>query len=542
MFARMRGAHRIRFGAGAAGALALAVAIVAAGAQVPQRSSAAEPGRPNIVLLTTDDQTVRDMIAMPKTRELVADAGVNFRRSYVSFPLCCPARATLLTGQLAHNHGVLGNNPPLGGYGRLDDSKTLPLWLLRSGYRTIHVGKMPNHYGDGVATPYSYVPPGWSEFYGFRTADPPEVPEPRCNTSRYYGFCLNEDMDGSGPSPALRVYYGSDQYQTDVYGAKAAGRIAAHFASGGGDPLYMQVHFFAPHHPQTPAARHEGSYSGVKLPKTPSFNERDFRDKPRWMRRNVRRLGPGLISKIRSRYQGRLETLLAVDDAVEQITAALGDAGELESTYVIFTSDNGFFQGQHRLHQGKYLPYEPSTRVPLYVRGPGVPAGRSSYELVSNIDIAPTIARMAGAKPLIAQDGRPWLGFAHKPGRRSRRPLLLESARLLGRLPHRRAGARRARNLDMDHTAQIARVVSPPRYRAIRFGRWLLAQYENGNEELYDLARDPNQLNSKLRVRGYWRTRSYLARELRRLAGCRGRGCRLEIRKAPLPRPLRRRG
>lgn len=531
----MHGVRRARGVASAAALLGAACIAAAAGPAGPAGSAVAASERPNVVLLTTDDQTVRDLRAMPKTVELVGERGVRFTRSYVSYPLCCPARATLLTGQYAHNHGVLGNNPPLGGYGKLNDAKTVPVWMRRAGYRTVHIGKMPNHYGGGKATPYDYVPPGWSEFYGYRPADPPDRPEPRCGHSRYYDFCLNEDADGDGPSPTVRVHYGGGQHQTDVYSAKAATRITSHFAAHPRKPLFMQVHFFAPHYPQVPAARHEGSFGSAPLPRTPGFNEKRIRDKPRWLRRNVRRMGRGLIRKVVSRYRGRLETLLSVDDAVERVVGALADAGELGRTYVIFTSDNGFLQGQHRIHQGKYLPYEPSTRVPLMVRGPGIPAGRRSFELVSNVDIVPTLSAIGKAKPMVAQDGRSLLPFAANPRRRTRRPLLLESGRLVGRLIGR-GKAKRARNLDMDRTAQIARVITPPRYRAIRFARWLYVQYENGNTELYDMRRDPNQLASKARVRRYAKVRRRLARELHRLAGCRGRECRAQIRKPPRPR------
>ena len=428
--------------AGAALFAALASACVLAALAWPGADSqASHGGPPHIVVITTDDQTVRDMIAMPKTQALIGAAGTTFGKSYAAYPLCCPSRATWLTGQHAHNHNVLGNTAPDGGYDLLKDGQTLPVWLQSANYRTVHIGKMPNGYG---ATDQTYVPPGWKlpngEFYGF-LPDPP---------SAYYGFKLNEN--------GVPVRYETSDYQTDVYAEKAVARIDNHFNVFPSRPLYLETHFFAPHDPAIPAVRHFGAFGSALLPKDKTYNEKDTRDKPPWLKA-VKRLGGGLQSKVLIRYRNRLETLLAVDEAVEAIVNKLFAEGVLGETYVIFTSDNGYMQGQHRLHQGKFVAYDPSSKVPLLIRGPGIPAAGLSNELVSNVDLVPTILDAAGVAPGITVDGRSYLPHARDPALRTQRPLLIETGRPIaladpasatgsGKAP--KPSAIRVKNLDLD--------------------------------------------------------------------------------------------
>jgi arylsulfatase A-like enzyme len=536
----MQGLRRTRARrAGAALLAALVAACLLATVWASGSSQASHGGRPHVVLLTTDDQTVRDMVAMPKTQALIGAPGTTFGNAYVSYPLCCPSRASWLTGQYAHNHNVLGNVAPDGGYDALNDKQTLPVWLQAANYRTIHLGKLPNGYG---ATDQSYVPPGWGpfpadgEFYGF-LPDPP---------SAYYGFKLNEN--------GTPVTYQSSDYQTDVYADKAVSRIDNHFNSFPTRPLYMEAHFFAPHDPATPAVRHIGAFASAQLPKDKSFNEKDVRDKPPWLKSVVKRMGSGLISKVQQRYRNRLESLLAVDEAVEAIVNKLFAEGVLEETYIIFTSDNGYMQGQHRLHQGKFVAHDPSAKVPLLIRGPGIPAGGFSKELVSNVDLAPSILEAAGAVPGITEDGRSLLPFARNASLRSRRPLLLETGRPVALADPSSAAAARGskkkpsrtvKNLDLDFTAQLSgRVIKPPKYRAIRTGRYLLIKYSDGGRELYDMRLDPLQLDSVYSDGRYLAIRKYMLKKLARLTPCIGAVCNRQLKKPPkpLPEPKKRKG
>src|SRR6185503_16482028 len=257
------------------GALA-ALSLLAAGpAAAPPATGAAksEAARPNLVLVLTDDQTLESLRVMPQTRHLVGDAGTTFANAFVSYPLCCPSRATLLTGQYAHNHGVRGNNPPGGGVGALDADETLPVWLQRAGYYTAHVGKYLNGYGESVPPD---VPPGWSRWLAL--VDP--------STYTYYDYALS---DGG----AL-VHHGSapEDYQTDVLAAAAEEVIRARAGHG---PFFLSVAPVAPHlersderakgTPPRPAPRHAGRFADEPLPAKASFDEADVADKPASVRR-----------------------------------------------------------------------------------------------------------------------------------------------------------------------------------------------------------------------------------------------------------------
>lgn len=506
----------------AAGAAALlaAAAVSASGAPTgPARASstAATAAKPNIVMLMTDDQTVRDLAVMTGTRRAIGQAGVTFSRDYASYPLCCPSRATLLTGRYAHNHNVRSNRPPNGGYGRLDKANTLPVWLQRAGYATAHIGKYLNGYGRDVPAD---VPPGWTEWYGSIDG----------STYLMWGYTLNEN--GTLRTYGQRTVEDPALYQTDVYRQKAVDFIRRR--AGTGRPFYLSVAFLAPHAEAgqrrrdvsvRSAPRHRGRFASTPLPRPASFDEADVSDKPSFIR-SAPRLTARQILRITRNYRARQEALLAVDQAVEAIISTLRATGSLQRTYVIFTSDNGFFHGEHRVPQGKYLVHEAASHLPLLVRGPGLARGRVSAELVSNVDLAPTIVEAAGARPTKAMDGRSLLPFARNTTRRSSRPLLHEG---LAPSP--------AGDNDQDGTAPLSPTgTALPGYTAIRTPRFLYVEYSTTRDrELYDLARDPQELRSRHADPRYARTRAALARELASLRRCAGSSCRA-ARPAP-PRP-----
>jgi N-acetylglucosamine-6-sulfatase len=464
-------------------ALLAGIAALAAlnGAEGQAQSSPAL--RPNVVMIMTDDQTLESMRVMPNVKTLLADQGVTFDNNFVSYSLCCPSRATYLTGQYAHNHGVWGNAAPNGGYYKLDSTNTLPVWLNRAGYQTIHVGKYLNGYGTRNARE---VPPGWGLWYG--SVDP--------TTYRYYNYTLNEN--------GTTVNYGTGvaNYQTDVYARKAVSLIAAQAADP--RPFFLSVAFLAPHAggprdpddpsgqgTPSPAPRHRNLFRTQPLPTPPSFNEADVSDKPAAIR-NRALLTTARINKIRENYQQRLESLLAVDEAVAQIVNQLAAIGKLDQTYIIFTSDNGFMHGEHRVPQGKIVLYEPSIRVPLIIRGPNLPAGVHRSQFVENIDLAPTIVDATDAQPGRVMDGKSLIPFAKDPLLHSGRDLLLET----------------------------------PTYAAIRTPNWLYAEHVTGEKEFYNLARDRDELNSLQNDVGLTAMRTNLAARLARLRGCSGATCR----------------
>jgi N-acetylglucosamine-6-sulfatase len=477
------------------------------------------PGRPpNVVVIVTDDQTVRDMSVMPRTRRLLGSRGVTFTNSFVSYPLCCPSRATYLTGQYAHNHGVWGNRPPLGGYGRLREAHTLPVWLQQAGYFTGHVGKHLNGYGL-AGNPR--VPPGWSDWRG--SVDP--------STYRMWGFTLNENGVLTSYGDPLSRDPGF--YGTDVFRDRALEFIRRY--SGGEDPFFLSLSFLAPHSESSrprpsglppvggtirPAPRHEGAFRETPLPRPPSFNERDLSDKPAFLQRQTPPLTAAQVGRITQSYRHRRASLLAVDEAVAAIVRTLAKLGELRRTWVIFTSDNGYFQGEHRIGAGKVMAYQPATRVPLIISGPGVARGAVSRQLVANIDLAPTVLDIAIAQPDRPLDGTSLLAFTQHPSRHVNRTLLHETGR---------AGS------DPGDDTVIFRDVAVPSYQGVRTARYLYLEYADGSRELYDLARDPQELRSRHQDLRYVATRTALQRELRRLRRCRGSSCRKPAPRLPPP-------
>jgi N-acetylglucosamine-6-sulfatase len=372
--------------------------------------------RPNVIVIQTDDQstpttwqTFFDVTSgthipvMPNTITQLAGGGMNFTRYYVPDPLCCPSRASMLSGSYAKNNGVKGNGPNGGGYGQFINSdignENLAVWLQRAGYRTIHIGKFLNFYGEPPVSQPSDRPPGWTDW---------ETLVGEQSTHLFYGYTLTDNGTINGPfgdetyaikddpgcptAPAS----GTCNYQTDVLTQRAVDQINASAASA--QPFFLSLDYVAPHgdfrNPSgpEPAPRHYGTLDSLPLPKPPGFNEGNVNDKPSFIR-----FGPLLtpieIRRIKIEYRKEVESLRAVDDGVGAIMHTLALTGQLDNTYVFFTSDNGFFQGEHRLQRSKFLPYEPSVRVPLFVRGPGIEPGSRSGELVANIDLAPWVRR-----------------------------------------------------------------------------------------------------------------------------------------------------
>ena len=352
--------------------------------------AATTSGVPNVVVIITDDQDVASLQVMPNVRELIADEGLEFTNSYATTPECCPSRATLLTGQYTHNHGVVSAGPPDGGYAALDGSETLPVWLQRAGYRTAFVGKYLNGYGsEAQGNSPLEVPPGWSDWYAATAGTEHEM----------YDYELNENGE--------IVAYGDEpgDYLTDVLAKKATGVVAD--AAREPNPFLLIVAPLAPHDKGSlegsgaerdprPAPRHLGSYE--QLP-TALADPDDGDDPPAALAARARttraRIAAGELEAV---ARGRLESLLAVDEMVAGLIAELKATSSLDETVFIFTSDNGFLLGEHGL-VGKELAYEESARVPLIVSGPGFSRGETSDQLVANIDVAPTIV---GARSMFA--------------------------------------------------------------------------------------------------------------------------------------------
>ena len=375
-------------------AVGLAAALVALEVGTSSDPGRADPTeRPNVIVVETDDQTLASLNrkTMPATVSLLADRGTTFTEYVVSSPLCCPSRATLLTGQYPHNHGVVSNSP---GYPELrDKDNTLPVWLQRAGYVTAHVGKYLNNYEDSAATP-AEAAPGWDEW---ATMLPPYS---------YFGY----DLAVNGEERSFGD--GRSDYLTTVLNRRAA-RIVKERLPGPA-PLYLQLDQLAPH---GQSEQEEGScgltatplpgdfrrFARERLPRPPSFDEEDVSDKPPF-RRLLKRLPASRLEGMRANYRCRLASIRAVDRGVRRIHAAVKAAGELDRTVFVFTSDNGFLQGEHRVPAQKAQAYEEAVRVPMVIRAPGGVLGGTrrvpSVDVATaNVDVAPTILDLASARP-----------------------------------------------------------------------------------------------------------------------------------------------
>ena len=484
--------------------------------------SAPSPARqPNILFILTDDLDLREVSVMPHLRSLVGARGVTFRNFFVSVSLCCPSRSTCLRGQYSHNTHVLTNKGTTGGFETAHalglEQSTVATWLHDAGYRTALIGKYLNGYPNSVSD--AYVPPGWDEW------DSPSQGSPYSE----FNYTLNEN--------GTQVAYGGAvaDYGTDVYARKAAEFITE--AARRQVPFFVYLAVYAPHLPATPAPRDAGLFPGARAPRTPSYDEADVSDKPLFIR-SLPLMGPAVQRTVDTIYRRRLRSLQAVDDAIAMLVGTLKRNGQLRNTYIVFTSDNGFHLGQHRMPAGKQTAYEEDIHVPFMVRGPGVPAGRVVSQLAGNVDLAPTFGEFAHAVLPGFVDGRSLVPLLHG---RSRAPRRWRRAYLVEHWPVGDEGEPAARGgvplepPDPDASGPGPRrlalrsrgyqVVIPPEYHGIRTRRHLYVEYVTGERELYDLPRDRAELHN-LAATARPRLLRRLAARLARLKTCQGTECR----------------
>ncbi len=554
----------------AAAFLALLSALVFAGLQSAPSAGAASSSatqKPSFVVIQIDDATLDqlyaslnvggiDVQAMPYTLSLLANRGITFNRYYVPYPLCCPSRVSLLTGRYAHNHNVRGNVPPNGGFtgfkARQAYNYNLAPWLQAAGYRTIHIGKFLNGYGDEPFDEGKDVPPGWNAWHSVLRAD----------TNHYfYGYTLNNNGNLEGPfgdpgSWETREYGERDDfgcpaaplngkpcfYETDVFNRIASEEM---YGTSPEQPFYLQLDYTAPHGDfrrpagPEPATRHYNTFAGAPYPhsRAQGFNEGSVNDKPRFIR-EAPYLSLQEIHTYRVYYQKALESLRSVDEGVKQVVDTLGGLSRLRNTYIIFTSDNGFFYGEHRLTGGKFIAYEPATHLPLLIRGPGIKPGTSTGELAANIDLAPTILELAGATADKSIDGRSLVPYMKDPSLRSRRPILFESfVETADVEANGEPTTQRARPSSAHQSDASASIVAPPKdYLGIRLGPYKYIEWPSGEKELYDITNDPYELNNIVRVRNLSPIRAFLHAQLVRLEACVGKRCQEVAPKFPLTR------
>ena len=504
----------------ARGLLALAVALavlatVAALALRPAESGAADRGaaeRPNILLLMTDDQSTGmfSKATMPKTTKEVAKSGTIFSQAIATTPTCCPSRASFITGQYAHNHGVLEND-----YGLLgDDTSTLPTWLEAAGYRTIHVGKYMNRYKKVMGA--TTVAPGWDEF------------DAALERYSYYDYSLR--LNGKTKR------YGDEEedYLTTVLNELAVEEIED--AAPSNKPFFLQYTPYAPHIAPGDKKRCDGAavpapadyerFEDEPLPSPPGFNEADVADKPSFIQ-GLKQLSQKKIDDLERRWGCALASLREVDRGIDDMLTALDDAGELDSTVIIFVSDNGFFYGEHRIPDAKQNPYEEALRIPLAMRIPpqylgGAQQVNRADNLVANFDVTATILELAGALPCNRAgacrtlDGRSLLPLAAgQPGAvPADRAFAVELKRIalnapvLGGRACTYTGVRTPTHAYVHHTEALN-----PQSRACE---------PVDDVEWYDLGADPFELDSLHGRPAQAATEAALAERSARLADCAG--------------------
>jgi arylsulfatase A-like enzyme len=526
-------------------AASLAVPVVAAAPA--ERASAATraastPSRPNIVFILTDDldAATYDPAQFPALHDLLATQGVTFSRFYVDDSLCCPSRASILRGQLVHNTDVLNNAPPAGGFQKFHakgrEKSTVATWLKGAGYRTGLFGKYLNGYPATVSR--RYVPPGWDTW----------VSPSGGNPYAEYNYELNDNGN------LIEYGHQPSDYLVDVLSKKATDFIRQ---SAGKQPFFAYIAPYVPHEPATPAPRYANAFPGVTAPRNPSFDIPAQEDDPYWLRARPA-LSPGVLAYTDRLYRRRLQDMLGIDDMLRNVVTTLQQTGQLENTYIFLGSDNGFHLGQHRLPPGKETAYEEDIRVPLWVRGPGVPQGTTIGQLAMNDDLAPTFGAIAGATVPAFVDGRSLMPLLHPhpPSPPWRQSVLIEHygrqtagqpipattteplARFSPQSPRApdepdNDNAFNAAGIEGGQPARLrlpmsslnAFSVNVPAYRALRTNRYLYVEYDYGARQLFDLRADPNETNDIIDSAGR-ATIHALSRRLHALEHCRASSCR----------------
>lgn len=463
---------------GAAGLLAALAAAVPGARQ----AVAEDAKRPNIVLVLTDDEDFKTHSFLPNVKSLLVDKGAVFDNYFVTYSFCCPSRATALRGQYAHNHRIVGNDVPSGGFAKFrelgHETLTVATWLHDAGYHTAILGKYLNHYEPTTDAPA----PGWDEWY-----------VPGSENYAYFNYWMNEN--------GTPVHYGSDpeDYLTDVIARRTLSIIEQQAATE--QPFFVYVAPYAPHSPATPAPRHASLFADQAYPRTPAFDEGDVSDKPSVIR-DLPRLAEWELEAIDRHGKERAQSIQSVDEMVQQIVETLDRTGELDNTYIVYASDNGFHQGEHRMFFGKTTAYEEDIHVPMILRGPGVPEGIRLKPFVLNNDLAPTFAAMAGVAPPSFVDGRNLLPLIQDQTRPWRQTFMIE----------RRQGEKH----ELTGTAK---------FDALRTAEWNYVEYGNGERELYDLIRDPYQTQNQI-VSADPALVAGLSQRLAELANCAGSSCR----------------
>lgn len=411
--------------------------------------------QPNIVLVLVDDfsmnlmpQVVDGVQTMPALAQMQAE-GMTFDNYFVSDSLCCPSRASIFTGMLPHNTGVLTNEAATGGgieafTAHGDEAKSFAPILQAGGYKTAFMGKYLNGYHPDTTA----QPPGWGRWV---------------STDRGYaafGYTLNDNGVLSTPP----------EHFTDTIAEVGRTWITTPRA-----PFFIELAPFSPHGPYTPPARYTASFLGAVIPKTPAYAVRPDATAPDWLA-SIGVFGIVAKDKAEANYIKRVQASKGVDDLIATVRQRLANKGLTGTTYVIFTADNGYHMGDYSLRPGKKTPFDTDIRVPFVIVGPGIAPGSHNSRIVQNIDIMPTILELAGL-PI---------------------PATVDGQSMFTGIPRTMAVVEHTGGIsdptDPDYTPPDAG--DPPSYTALRAPSAMYVEYDTGEVGYYDLTADPYELHN----------------------------------------------
>ncbi len=485
------------------GVAALAVLVARPASSHSPAAPAAASAKPNIVFVLTDDLAWNLVKYMPHVQALQRD-GMTFSRYYVTDSLCCPSRSSIFSGRFPHDTGVFTNMSPDGGFGRFqsggEERSTFATALQAAHYRTAMMGKYLNGYTPAglVNGKPLYVPPGWNEW------------DVAGNGYPEFNYNLNEN--------GKLVHYAAQpqDYLTDVISGKAVDFINR--SADAHSPFMIELATFAPHQPATPAPRDANDFPGLKAPRTGDYDVANTHA-PRWLSGHPP-LTPLQVARLDALFRKRAQSIQAVDDMIGRIEATLKARGLDRNTYIVFSSDNGFHLGDHRLLQGKMTAFDTDIRVPLIVAGPGVPPGKTTTAIAQNVDLRPTFSQLGGARVPANVDGRSLVPLL-RGGKATdwRRSALVEH----------HGPDFNAHDPDLPAPGSG----NPTSYEALRTANAVYVEYADGEREYYNLARDPNELHNTY-GRLSAKTRARLHNALRAVRNCHsGKSCWAAQRRGP---------
>jgi len=439
-----------------------------------------DDSRPNIIVIMTDDQPDHTVAYMPTMMKELVPNSVNFTNGFVTTPLCCPSRVSILSGEYVHNHQVYTNQMPTGGAEKFDATTSIATWMKDAGYRTAYYGKYLNGYEK--LQPRGVVPPGWDEWGAF-LGQSDSYDEDAGNLEYFFNFTMSENGEVV-EYPRNKENFGADVVTTKSVNFINQARNA---------PFFLFIGYYNPHSPYISAPRHQdttfrtGSGWDWFQYRPPNFNEKDISDKPAYLRD----FSPLSEGEVDTAHKQILRSLLSVDDGVVSILNALDKTGLREKTIIVYLSDNGIALGNHRFGVSKNCAYEECVTVPFIVYAPTLFPARNDDHLVANIDPAPTFVDLAGGAIPESVNGKSLLPLLKDGNASWRDDILFEHWRT-----------------ESGEGSMI------PEFYAVRTMEWKYVEYETGEKELYDLVNDPYELNNLAGKRKYREIEAQLAERL----------------------------